>query len=169
MLWLMNVMFLLRIVQYRAPGRIDVNRPSAGFCHKNRVRHWRMEVLIPILWALPTLQEGSLSRLPAVLGGQLWFRLFGRKRCATRERASSLLWPIIVCHPRFGYRAQSDESNQVAPAGIAGTVGLRAVDGYRHRDDLTGGSSIAVFGTGSVGLAAVMAARIAKAKTIIVE
>jgi hypothetical protein len=27
------------IAQYRARGGIDVNDPSAGFCHKNRVRH----------------------------------------------------------------------------------------------------------------------------------
>ena len=140
MLWLMNVMFLLRIVQYRAPGRIDVNRPSAGFCHKNRVRHWRMEVFIPILWVLPTLQEWSLSGLPAVLGGELWFRLFGRNRCATRRRAWSLLWPIIVCRPHPSCRAQSGESSQRTSAGIAGAVGLLATDGCRHRDELTRGS-----------------------------
>jgi hypothetical protein len=43
------MMFLLRIVQYRAPGRIDVNNPSSEFCHKNRVRHWRTEVLAAVM------------------------------------------------------------------------------------------------------------------------
>ncbi len=32
---------------------------------------------------------------------------------------SALLWPILVCHPCPGDRAQSGESVQVAPAGIA--------------------------------------------------
>ena len=95
--------------------------------------------LLPILWALPTLQGWPPSGLPAVPGGDFWLRSVGRDQRATRRRARPLLWPIIVCQPQPSDRAQSGESNQVALAGIAGAAGLRATDGCRHRDDQTGG------------------------------